>query len=247
MGCSGSKLPDAGVFLKAQAPPASGALGGDVLLPGAELMLLRYVRSYGTFVVANASEETLLTVDTGAPIKDSIPDPQAFDSVKLIRDAGGAIVGAMKSAQNARPNTQGGPKAWETSYHCFASKPRAEGQPAAFSVEGVNLYAWACQTRKAMTAATSICLANASGGFDVQPAYKMTMKSFAPPMLKDPYKFTIENCAVAGGAAISDKTKEPNARYEVKLAPGMDGGLVVCCSLMWWLLNAEIYNEPSRN
>jgi len=248
MGCGSGKLPDPAVFLTQQIAPTSGALGGDLLLAGSAPLVLRYARSYGVITVVNGSEEMVLSIDTGLPIKDTIPDPQGFDSVKVIRDKAGAVVGAMKTAQTARPNTQGGPKAWETSYHCLANKPRIEAQPAAFSIEGVNLYAWACQTRKAMTATTTIGLANASGGFDANPAYKMTMKSMAPPMLKDPFKFIVETCAsqLPSGAAISDKTKENPPRYELRLAPGMDGGLVVCCSLMWWLLNAEIYNEGSR-
>ena len=69
-------------------------------------------------------------------------EPQPMFSFKpirkptIVRDPVGAIIG-MLSSDSEKPVTTP-----PTGYSGYSSRPRFEGQPAKFTVEGVPLYAW---------------------------------------------------------------------------------------------------------
>jgi len=240
MGCFQS-LPVAANFLVAQNPPASGSMWSDLLLATGPGLVIRYE----CFHPFKAPAQTVTVVNAGSGSKIvTIEGNISFGAVSIVRDENGAVVGALKTAQATRPMSG----MESTSFDCYSTKPRYPGAVPLFSVHGVNMYPWARQTRKAFSNKTRICMAQ-GGGFQASPSFSMRRLLGLIPS-----RFTVSAISPQGGeeaeqgVAIGSKTKgEKPKRHEVMIASGVDGGLVVACSLMHMLLDEEIPVRHSHN
>ena len=134
-------MPKPDGFLVDQTSPTSGFMLGDIASTAEGPVTLHYPSGepFGlptTCRVVDASNNLLFTVHRAGA------EPQPMFSFKpirkptIVRDPVGAIIG-MLSSDSEKPVTTP-----PTGYSGYSSRPRFEGQPAKFTVEGVPLYAW---------------------------------------------------------------------------------------------------------
>ena len=183
-----------------------------------------------TCQVVDASNKLLFTVYRAGE------EPQPMFSFKpirkptIIRDPAGAVIG-MLSSDSEKPVTVP-----PTGYSGYSSRPRFEGQPPKFTVEGVPLYAWfKVWAHNEGAKQVQIYLFAADGVHTEKPnAYDHKLYvHMGPP----PYKFTTmttgaEKKGVAYGTLVG-------SGHEVTVAKGMDAGLIALASYCPLLLESE--------
>ena len=224
-------MPKPDGFLVDQTSPTSGFMLGDIASTAEGPVTLRYPSGepFGlptTCQVVDASNNLLFTVHRAGA------EPQPMFSFKpirkptIVRDPAGAII-VMLSSDSEKPVTTP-----PTGYGGYSSRPRFEGQPAKFTVEGVPLYAWF----KVWTCAehckqVQIYYYAADGSTEKPNAYDHKLY---PHMGPPPYKFTTK----ASGAGVVYGALA-GGRYEVTVAKGMDAGLAALASFCPQLLEDE--------
>ena len=220
-------MPKVDEFLVEQPSPAFGFMFGALASTVDGPIVLRFPGEFpptypaATCQVVDGNNQLLFTVYRAAG------EPQPAFTLKpirkptIIRDAAGVVIGMYSSDQAKTPNRPG------TSYSGYSSRPRFEGQAAAFTVENVPLYPWFKHwSGTEHCNKTDIFFYGAAPGtIEQPPAYEHKVWTHMGP---PPYKFTTTAGAEKKGCAYGALD---GGKHEVTVAKGMDAGMVVLAAL----------------
>jgi hypothetical protein len=164
----------------------------------------------------------------------------------LVRDPAGRVIAMLQTDSTEPPKFSTG----SNSYTCYSARPRFEGQAAAFTVEGVALYAW-FKHRNGGDVIHTVLHFYGAAGLETPHAYHHDWfgHAFMPP-----WKFTLTTKPAKAGVAFGVKvsgTNPPGAgnvsgKHEVTVAKGMDAGVVVLGAFCAPLLEAEFPDNSSN-